>query len=376
MSGHSPMEDPTMDTIVTQPQRNKKTRGSALLMAMFCIALVSLAVAGMSQMVNGQVQMNKMMVNNAKAREVANGALEQALAMMSIMQLDDEASELPSELESGTIGDGTYTVELYEMDYGLYEVKAKGTVGPVTEQIKVYIRKPNAGQAFKKGMFSNSNIDISGSGTARAGTHSNGNQRVWGSVDMWTGDADAAGTMEVGGSANLHGGTANANKPRITMPQLNWDYYYQIAVANGQVRNGNQTLDGVLTIPGGIMWVNGDVTLKGKKGSVITGSIFATGSINQESNLTITSANLTKNPVLASRDGSLNLKGNGNGGGIFGFVYLKTGYVDWTGNCNLKGAIIANGDIWARGNWGDLDPIEVNPEILEDPRIHLLAYEE
>ena len=103
-------------------------------MSMFFMFVVTLAAASMSLMVNQDLFMNRQLVNRARALEVANGALEQALGWIA-QHPDNTANDLPADLRTGTFGTAyAYDVEVTAYDYGLYRLMATGQVSPNTSQ--------------------------------------------------------------------------------------------------------------------------------------------------------------------------------------------------------------------------------------------------
>ena len=340
--------------------------GSALITVMFCLMIVTLVSAGMSTMIRNDMQANRTIVQRIKALEIADGAAHQALAMIALTP--DQPVSLPSSMASGTLGEGTYTVQQSEVAGGVVALLATGRITGATQRVKVYAKRPSFFTALSKGIFSNGSIDISGNGLLRNGSHSNQSTIVWGSCEVQTGAVDSAGTSTTGGAADIVSGQVNSSVPRVTLPELDFDYYFNIARTNGQVYVGDKTLKGTYAPPGGVMWVVGNVTINAT--TEFTGMLVATGDIYQAGKCTQTPVN--NMPALVSRNGKIDLQGNGS---FHGLIYTHSGIVDIHGNSTIKGSIMSWGNVLCRGNWGLIDYEETTPQLLDDPRVKVLAWE-
>jgi hypothetical protein len=279
----------------------------------------------------------------------------------------------PSEMLYGTIGSGEFHVVVDDLGGGSYAISSTGTVSDVSETVKTFVQAPSTASAMAKGIFSNDKIDISGSGELDSGSHSNSTDaaaatRIWGSVEIWTGDCDSVGTTVTGGSANIHAGTARSGVAPIAFPELDFNYYYNIALANGQVRTGNQSLSGTMAPAGGVLWVNGNVDMRKLN---FTGTLVATGNVTHNGQVTMSTA-LPGHPVLVSKLGSLDFAG---GGTFNGMVYVRTGGVTIRGNNTIHGSIMAWGLVNCNGNWGTLDYQPSQPAMLGGNQVTVLAWE-
>jgi len=340
-------------------------RGTAMIAAMFCLLLTSLTAASMSILVKQQLNMGRLLMARNQAKEIAEGALSQALADMSL----SPTKTLSAGVMNGALGEGTYDVTLTPISGNLSVLAATGTVDTIGQTIKTYVLKPTFYLALNKGIFSNDYIDVYGNGTIYNGTHSNTWSQMQGNCTIATGSMDSVGISDINGAACVVSGIIRSGVSRLTMPQLDFSYYNEIAIANNQVRTGPCTITGDITPPGGVIWVVGDVTLKK---CTINGSVFATGSIQTQGQSSVISPS-NKFPALASVNGIIDFQG----GSLYkGMVYAKTGYVDCHGNCTIKGSIIAFGFVLCHGNWGVLDYEASDPILLDDPKVHVLAWEQ
>lgn len=341
-------------------------RGSALIMAMFFMFIVSLAAVSMSLMVNQDLFMNRQLVNRARALEIANGALEQALGWVALHP-SNTASDLPSTLLTGTFGaDYTYGLEVTAYDYGLYRLLATGQVSPntsqaATQRVAAYVRRSNYAQAFGTAVFSNGNLSVGGNyDIVSGGIHSNGNADVFGSAAV-AGPRTAHGT-----STPSPPGVSNATA--IDFPLLDYDYY--LNKPGIQVVNGNYKLNsGSITPSGGILYVKGDLTVNAN--ATVNGMIIVTGSIR------VVGQGLTVNPMgmpgIVAITGDIDLAG---GGTVNGLIYTGLGTITIRGDSTVNGRVIANGTTTLSGN-GILNfSGGTTPQLLNDPKAHVLALED
>jgi len=110
---------------------------------------------------------------------------------------------------------------------------------------------------------------------------------------------------------------------------------YLIAASNnGAYFNGDQAFH-TYAPPGGIAWINGNVTLKGN----ITGCIIATGNIF--ANGGYTQIKVGNYPALISQNGTV----GGNNSTAHGLVYARMGSLDLGGNFTITGSAICNAAI-------------------------------
>ena len=341
-------------------------RGSALILSMFFMFVVTLAAVSMSLMVNQDLFMNRQLVNRARALEIANGALEQALGWIA-QHPDNTAGDLPSSLRSGTFSsEYTYGLEVTAYDYGLYRLLATGQVSSntaqaATQRVAAYVRRSNYAQAFGTAVFSNGNIGIGGNyDVASGGTHSNG-------------DANAFGSSHITGPRTAHG-VSNPSPPGVSgvaaieFPLLDYDYY--LNQPGIEVINGNYKLNsGSITPSGGILYIKGDLTVNAQ--CTVNGMIIVTGSVR------VVGQGMTVNPMglpgIIAINGDIDL---GGGGTVNGLIYTGLGAVTVRGDSTINGNIIANGTTTLSGN-GILNFVGgTKPHLRNDPKAHVLALED
>ena len=357
----------------TNRNRNRTESGSAFLAILALVLIIALTAGSVGMMLRQDAKNNKLIVERIQARQVADGAAQQALAM--IADDFDRATNPTSEMTSGTIGDGSYTVDIQSISGNISVILADGTVGDKTERVKVFFRFPSSGEAFQKGVFANDDFIASGGGSLGAvnhGSHSNQNTELKGHVEV-RGDADSVGTTTVKGAASVDG-TARSGVDEINFPLLDFDHYYNIASSNGEIYtaggSGRYDMKNTTYTPtGGVMWVVGDVKISGH--TTINGALFATGDIHQAGQCELNQIGTL--PAFVSRDGDIHL--TGHGASLEGLVYAASGRIDVTGYHRIYGGLIAWGEVFTRGNFGVLDYVAQDPETAGSEVVEILAWE-
>jgi len=341
--------------------------GSALVLSMFFMFLLTLAAASMTVMAHQGLFMNRKLVDRARAQEIANGTLEQSMGWIA-KHPDNTAAELPSALRVGNLGaDGAYTVDVTDFGLGMYRLLATGTVAPGTlrqtsQRVAAYVRRSNYAQAFGTAVFSNGNISVGGGYDVHSGgTHSNGNTTVFGSANV-NGPTTAHGTCSPA-PPGISGAAA------IAFPLMDYNYYISkpgITVVNGNLKLNSK---GSLTPSGGILYVKGDLTVNAQY--TVNGMIIVTGSVK------VVGQGLTVNPMglpgIVAITGDIDLAG---GSAVNGLVYTGIGQVTANGNSTINGSIIANGTCTLSGTGALYYVSGTDPAVLNDPKVHVLAFED
>jgi hypothetical protein len=117
----------------------------------------------------------------------------------------------------------------------------------------------------------------------------------------------------------------------VSIPDIDLTAWRDVAMANGQVYSSLS--DGNYTPPGGVIWVNGNVTL------------IATGNIHISGKTVINSS--PGGFALASQSGSITMSSSG---AINGLIYARAGDYTQTSNGNVTGQLVIKGDISKGGN--------------------------
>jgi cytoskeletal protein CcmA (bactofilin family) len=161
--------------------------------------------------------------------------------------------------------------------------------------------------------------------------------------------------------------------PPITIPDIDLTPYFNAANDNETTMEGAGPQNSLLISDpsvlqdivdnGGILWVDGD--LKITVNGTFAISIFATGDIEITSDFN--QKKVEGYPAIASRDGDIDLSGNGT---FEGLIYAKTGDISKTGSGLVTGTLVCAGDFYKGGGWSAMsyeDSEPVPPEGYEDP---------
>jgi hypothetical protein len=244
-------------------------------------------------------------------------------------------------------------------------IKSKGTYQTVSETVVLDVHLfggsgPGGSSAFGFAVLADGEISWTGSGVFNGGSsiHANGlftqagcgelNAQVTSSTRVTLKgesgfiDGDVTAPEVTGKTDKITGTHTESSLGRVELPELDLMPYYNEALANGQVYEGSRTLSHAFTPPGGIMWVNGDLTISGPDD--ITGCFIATGDIHCSG-----SGNHHKvdsYPGFVSRDGSIKFSGSGR---YEGLVYARIGDIEIVGSGIFDGAIMCGGDFKKAG---------------------------
>ena len=354
----------------------EQKRGAALLTLMIIMLLVVGTVAYMVKDAKQQAFAVTHVRDYLKAQAYAEGGANQAYSLLKTnfaLRLD------PSRFPPTSYGDGTYDVTITSVGTNKAVISCVGQRGHSTVNVMCDIQNfaagtsspggtnavPPAVGAYTFAIVSGGPMGWSGSGNINVGTgklHGNGQFKMTGSkqvtgnisssVKVWlTGSTKISGNaaapvITASGSAITGSKTVGA-VPNVVIPDIDLTPYYNHALAQGEVLNGNQHFpasSGDLAPDGGIMWVNGNLKIatSGKQTGcfIATGDIDITGSGDQ--------VKVGNFPAFVSRDGTVDISGSGKSHGL---IYAKTGGFDKSGSGDHTGSIIVNGDFDASGSW-------------------------
>jgi Tfp pilus assembly protein PilX len=246
---------------------------------------------------------------------------------------------------------------------------------------KVVSQAVTSGPPFPTGAFDyaivcGGTFDFGGSGgiTSNLKLHSNGALTITGdasaNLDVSSSTSISMGNKTLNGSVTAPvltinaGGTVTGTKTTtavavVTIPDIDLTPYYNIALANSQVYTGTFT-NANFTPPGGVVWVNGDVRFSGGPGTHFNGTIIATGSISS-----IAGQVDVNGPAgglaIAAITGDIKIT---TSGAIDGLVYAKNGSYEQTANGNLKGQLIAKGNVKKGGTSDAVIYAKADPTIV------------
>jgi hypothetical protein len=352
-------------------RRIRTQRGSALVAAMFGVMLVSMVAMGLAVVIGQDFFSARLMERGTNAFLIADGAMEYAVARV---KQDTSMLHVPSgEMVNGTLGPGRYTLSIRAVGSSMFRLETVGTVGGVQRRVISFLYVEDPYEGFRKAMLTNHDMLITGGGNCTGGTHANQNTALSGSCQIW-GDVDSSLTTSTSGSGwTIYDGAPRSNQPTLIFPTVDLAHYYAIAQANGQVITGSQNFKGTYSPPGGVLWVDGDVTIQGK--TVINGCLIATGTIRQTSGLTVNKYGT--HPGMVSREGDILFYGgtSANPVKINGLVYSKSGQVWMHGETPILGNVMGWAGVSCHGKWGPIGLQIQNPEIEEDAVVEVVSWE-
>jgi Tfp pilus assembly protein PilV/cytoskeletal protein CcmA (bactofilin family) len=134
------------------------------------------------------------------------------------------------------------------------------------------------GTVFDHDIHSNGNLRLNGGVTVQGSVEAYGNVRFIG-INSITGDVEYGGTYSNTGGTTI-GGTISQSARVFPMPTIDLAYYRDQAVAS---YTGPITFAGTTTLPDGVIYVDGNLSLAGQvtgKGTiVVNGDVNITGSV-------------------------------------------------------------------------------------------------
>lgn len=355
----------------TQTDRN---RGSALVTMMIVLLLVCLASAALTGFARQQTHAITRIRDYMKAQAYAEAGVHDAY---SVLKANWAARENDSAFPMKNYADGSYDPSVTPIGQNLVLISAVGRCNRATATAKADARNyggtaPGSTNAtpshpaYGYAVVSGGQMTWNGNGLTRVingKIHSNNKLKLTGgqilqaslvssSVEIWsTGNTElrgnaAAPAWQGKSPGNITGTAVTGPVPLVPLPPLDLTPYYNHALANGQVYNGNQHFmgSGDLAPAGGIMWVNGNFKWSGS-GRLIgcfiaTGNIEITGSGDQ--------IKVQNFPALVSRDGDIDISGSGS---FHGLIYAMSGKIDKSGAGPVVGSMISAGVFDKSGNW-------------------------
>lgn len=209
-----------------------------------------------------------------------------------------------------------------------------------------FTNKVSIGGFKATNLFVGGNANIQGTGwtvdTVRVST-----KLTLTGVKLYSQDVDCKTASLIGGGAVLPAGalSTNQNYPGPTPTGLDQDLlglnlYQAEAARNLQVYDGDVTVPGSYCPTGGIMWVNGNLTIQGA--GAMTGCYIATGSIRMPASKGGNIVKYANYPVLVSTDGNVEIYMAGE---VRGLVYARTGAVTVKGSGSIYGQVLSRGNM-------------------------------
>jgi len=373
-------------------------QGFALFTVLIAMTVASLAVSGAVGVSLQRTHSMRRIVENTKAKTYAEAGLDEAYNRLSTnFNLRNDPSAFPLT----TYGDGSYNITVTAIDSSTVILQAVGVCGGASSSAAIAIKNYGPGGsgsggtsspiAWDKTLFAAGTLRMNGNGNVDGDLHSNDALTLNGSCDISPGPVNISsstsirinGGVTTPGTITAPSVTINGSKtsgmtvseeavPTVAAPDMTdlLNDYYNTAVANGQVLNGNQNINGNSTWnnkPGGVVWINGRASFNGN--FTYDCIVIATGNISMNGNC---SYNGTSGETggLVSRDGTISINGNSN---VSGLLYAA-GDVTLNGNVTLYGQIISEEDIRLNGNITVMSYTYSGPPIApSDPSVDIIG---
>ncbi len=352
----------------------KNCEGSALMIVLLVVIISTVLLSAFFSSSMGRSFMARKLSDRVRAIAIAEAGVNEAY---SILATNFNARENDDAFPATAYGDGMYDVTVIPVSNNVAVISSAGTCGSVTEIAILDIKNyGNVGssryswdfEAFDYAMVAGGTFDFRGCGDVSSATggvaqgliHANGDMSIKGDAAANIGISSST-EISIGNNITIDGdvtapeldykaskvtitGTPSEEAvPLVVIPDIDLTPFYNWAAANGEVHNGFSFSGTSYTPNGGILWVNGDVTISSH--AVINGSIIATGDINISGAVDVHAPN--NGFAIASRDGSIK---NTSSGEITGLIYAKVGDYDHTANGKVVGQVIVGGDIKKSGN--------------------------
>jgi hypothetical protein len=356
-------------------------RGSTLIAVLALAIILNLALISISFSTKDTLKKTNTKRVKTAALAIAEAGKEHAISLFRSGSITPVAGRTQSILDNISFGGGFYSAwyranatadTIYVPTSAVYgavrcsiEVKCAITGCPIPTD-----------SAYNYGLVAGGMITWSGSGNCNTGTariHCNGQFTAAGSSDFTCQTLSSSTGISMAGAGNIFG---NAKTPSflrsgvgrvtgtttlgpvatVSIPSIDLTPYYNQALANGQVFGIKSMVGSAdVTIPGGVMWVNGPFSYSGSGN--ITGCIIATQGITISGSGNITAVN--GYPAIVSRDGDIGMSTSGD---VTGLIYARVGSIVKSGSGDVTGSIICGGSFSKSGTWNTLTYVNSAPK--------------
>ncbi|MFC1467378.1 hypothetical protein ACFLQY_01610 [Verrucomicrobiota bacterium] len=344
--------------------------GYALATVLAAVSVSTLLVVGVVKYSMQRCHSVKMIGDRAKAIVYSEAGLDYAYSVLR----KDFSKRYDGSFPKADYGIGSYDITLSNVNSNSVLVTCVGYCGIASNVAAISVRNytetvaaeenDDASEAWEYAVFTGGQVSWSGSGTYNgSGTKMHSSQPfvLTGSGQV---DADVYSPYQIELKGNACGLDGNATAPAIDgktqnitgvqsrepvdpidFPDIDLIPYYQEALAHGQVYDGAPVIpaSGTYSPPGGILWVNGPLTLSGQV--TINGCVIATGDIN--SSLSGGMTRYGDYPTLISRDGDVKITSQGD---YEGLLYVPNGDFSMSGGGMIAGQIMVAGNMYKSGN--------------------------
>jgi len=354
----------------TYSDTKARREGAAVFTVLGVILLISMALSISLKASSQRIFLARKLADRVKAVACAEAGVDHAYSILATnFSLRTNSTLFPHT----TLEDGSYYVRVLTVSNDTVVLVSTGYCGSVEAQVVVDLKNYGGSgieaeearwwdsDAFDYAMICGGLFTYRGCGTVAGQTntalaHSNSTLDMRGDVDAQINFSSStllkAGNIDVDGSAtapslDLHNhatfddGAHEEAVPVVDIPNIDLTPWYNEASANDEVKEGDWSTSSDYTPDGGILWVNGNVTISSH--ATINGQIIATGNITVSGHVKVNAAG---DFAMVSRDGNIN---NTSSGTIKGLIYAKTGNYSQTANGNHEGQLIVKGSIYKGG---------------------------
>lgn len=319
-------------------RKNQNKKGSALILSLIFLLIISLFSSGMTQLVLGNTHSAYRTEKSIKARFIAEAGMAEAYA---ILKQDFNNKDDSSLFPETNLGLGTYDAQIYQSN-GRVVIQSTGSSGNVKRILLVEVKNESALEAFNYGVLSNKSGELTGDIVVNGDIHSNEEWDLDGNAFV-NGAANAVVDVTLSGSASAT--IVNDGVLDIPFPTFDFNTYYNMADPADRYTGDVNWQNVDLQPTNGVIYIDGNVRINGN--SQLTGTIVATGDIVIGG--TFTQIPYLDLPALMSRDGDITFRGNL--AILQGMVYTATGDISILGNTtNITGNVISFNKVYGSGN--------------------------
>jgi len=346
-----------------------KIKGSALITVLIIITAFSAFLGILMVSSSQRVYSAEKLANRIRAKIYAEAGANEAFSILNTnFDLRTDSTKFPLI----TYGEGKYDAAVMPIGSDVAVIYSTGICNDATASVILDIKnfnKPIDGPdpdfdpgpvgAYCYAIVSGSTISIGGASdiviSGKIHTHSIfklfGSASFAGDVESVV-DIDIAKKLEIDGDASAPSfsgkGDVTGTKTidsvvPVPIPEIDLTPYYIKALKHGEVYFGSKTISGDYSPAGGVMWVEGDLSISGGK---LEGSFIATGDIHCSGGPVM--EKVSSYPLLVSRDGSIHIAGHGS---YHGLIYSRSpaGFIKITGSGTIIGTLICDGEFIKHG---------------------------
>jgi hypothetical protein len=369
----------------------KNMRGSSLIFVVSLAIILNIVFVTVYMTITATHKTSGAKKSNASVLLLAEAGKENGKALLRSGSYTPVSGTGQSMLTNVSFGGGNYSVRCSSnVAIDTIYLKSTGVLGNASSAIEVTCTYAGCSaptdSAYNYGLVAGGTISWSGSGSCNTGSarlHCNNSFTMSGSSNFICSILSSSVRISMSGSGNINGSvwtplisksgsgaitgsTTLGAVPNVAIPVIDLTPYYNYALKNGQVFSG-KTITGStnVTVPGGVMWVNGTFNYSGSGN--VSGSIIATGNVSISGSGSFTASSTY--PAIVSRDGSITMSGSGR---VTGLVYSRIGDITKSGSGDVVGSIICGGNMSKSGSWSTLTYVKSVPVPPECSGIQLV----